>query len=108
MSGVARPRERDLLAVAGAAGVPDTIWNMDARAGAVTAAYVKGAQPTDAMDLGTHTQLATNRRDFRSRLAAKSRIAMLRLRARANPEMMVRKGCVTRLDARDRVLLLNR
>ena len=59
---VARPRERDLPEVAGAAGVPDTIWNMDARAGAVTAAYVKGAQPTDAMDLGTHTQLATNRR----------------------------------------------
>jgi hypothetical protein len=75
--------------------VPDTIWNMDARAGAVTDVYVKGAQPTDAMDLGTHTQLATNRRDSRSRLAAKSRIAVLRFGARTNPEMMVRKGCVT-------------
>jgi hypothetical protein len=45
---------------------------MDARAGAVTDVYVKGAQPTDAIDLGTHTQLATNRRDSRSRLAAKA------------------------------------
>ena len=42
--------------VAWAAGVPDTIWNMDARAGAVTDAYEKGAREVDAMDLGTHTQ----------------------------------------------------
>jgi hypothetical protein len=75
-----RQREfaRRFREVARAAGVPDEIWNMDARAGAVTDAYDKGAKPTDAMDLGTHTQLATNRRYARNRLAATSRVAILR------------------------------
>jgi hypothetical protein len=81
---------------------------MNARAGAVIDAYVKGARPTDAMDLGTHTQLATHRRYSRNWLAARSRVVMLRFGATTNSEMMVRKGCVTRLGARDRVLLLNR
>jgi hypothetical protein len=45
-----------------AAGAPDTIWNMDARALAVSDPYVKSPQPTDGMDRGTHTQLATSRR----------------------------------------------
>jgi hypothetical protein len=34
----------------------------DARALTVTAPYVKSPQPTDGMDRGTHTQLATIRR----------------------------------------------
>ena len=51
---------------------------MDARAGAVTDAYDKGAAPTDAMDLGTHTQLATSRRYSRNRIGATSRVAVLR------------------------------
>ena len=75
--------------VARAAGVPDTIWNMDARAGAVTDAYDKGAREVDAMDLGTHTQLSTNRRYSRNRLAATSRVAVLRFRGENEPG----KGC---------------
>jgi hypothetical protein len=71
--------------VARAAGVPDSIWNMDARAGAVTDAYDKGAREVDAMDLGTHTQLATNRRYSRNRLAATSRVAVLRFGGKNEP-----------------------
>jgi len=75
-----RQREfaRRFREAARAARVPDEIWNMDARAGAVTDAYDAGANPTDAMDLGTHTQLSTNRRYARHRLAATSRVAILR------------------------------
>ena len=82
-----RQREfaRRFREVARAAGVPDSIWNMDARAGAITDANMKGAQPTDAMDLGTHTQLATNRRYSRNRLAATSRVAVLRFGAKNEP-----------------------
>lgn len=65
--------------------MPDTIWNMDARAGAITDANTKGAQPTDAMDLGTHTQLATSRRYSRNRLAATSRVAVLRFGTKNEP-----------------------
>ena len=85
-----RQREfaRRFREVARAAGVPDTIWNMDARAGAVTDAYDKGAREVDAMDLGTHTQLATNRRYSRNRLAATSRVAVLRFGGKNEP----RKG----------------
>jgi hypothetical protein len=82
-----RQREfaRRFREVARAAGVPDTIWNMDARAGAVTDAYDKGAREVDAMDLGTHTQLATNRRYSRNRLAATSRVAVLRFGGKNEP-----------------------
>jgi hypothetical protein len=82
-----RQREfaRRFREVARAAGVPDTTWNMDARAGAVTDAYDKGAREVDAMDLGTHTQLATNRRYSRNRLAATSRVAVLRFGGKNEP-----------------------
>src|ERR1700722_4269935 len=68
-----------------AAGVPDTIWNMDARVGAVTDAYDKGAREVDPMDLGTHTQLATNSCYSRNRLAATSRVAVLRFGGKNEP-----------------------
>ncbi len=75
-------RQRKFAAVfreiARAAGVPDEIWNMDARAGAVTDARAKGASRADAMELATHTQEATNRRYDRGRIAATSRVAVLR------------------------------
>ena len=84
-AGKARARRHRFREVARAAGVPDTIWNMDARAGAVTDAYDKGAREVDAMDLGTHTQLATNRRYSRNRLAATSRVAVLRFGGKNEP-----------------------
>ena len=52
---------------------------------AVTDAYDKGAREVDAMDLGTHTQLATNRRYSRNRLAATSRVAVLRFGGKNEP-----------------------
>ena len=64
--------------VARAAGVPDGIWNMDARAGAVTDARSKGATRADSMDLATHTQESTNRLYDRDRIAATNRVAVLR------------------------------
>ena len=87
-----RQREfaRRFREVARAAGEPDTIWNMDARAGAVTDAYDKGAREVDAMDLGTHTQLATNRRYSPNRLAATSRVAVLRFGCKNEPRKGVR------------------
>jgi len=72
--------------IARAAGVPDTIYNMDSRAGAVTDAYNKGAQSTDAMDLATHTQLSTSRRYSRDRLAATGRISELRFGVKPKPD----------------------
>ena len=58
--------------------MPDAIWNMDARAGAATDVYDKGARPSDALDLGTHTQFATSRSYARNRIGATSHVAILR------------------------------
>ena len=60
------------------AGVPDSVWNMDARAGAITEAHEKGATIGDAMASATHTQAATNLGYRRSQIAATSRVAALR------------------------------
>jgi hypothetical protein len=75
-----RQREfaRRFREVARAAGVPDEVWSMDARAGAVTDARRAGATRADAMDLATHTQEATNRRYDRDRIAATNRVSVLR------------------------------
>jgi hypothetical protein len=64
--------------IARAAGIPDDVWNMDTRAGAITDAYDKGATATDAMDLATHRQLATNLRYSRARPNGTSRVNSLR------------------------------
>jgi hypothetical protein len=63
--GTGRPWKQRLFAqrfreVARAAGIPDDVWNMDSRAGAVTEAYDKGAREEDAMDLATHKERKTN------------------------------------------------
>ena len=75
-------RQREFAArfrvIARAAEIPDTIWNMDARAGAITDAYNKGAQPSDVMDMATHKQLSTNLGYKRGRTASTSRVTKLR------------------------------
>jgi hypothetical protein len=71
--------------VARAAGVPDDVWSMDARAGAVTDARAKGASRADAMELATHTREATNRGYDRDRISATSRVAVLRFGGRNGP-----------------------
>ena len=65
-----RQREfaRRFREIARAAGVPDGIWNMDARAGAVTDARKAGATREDAMAQATHTQASTNARYDRDRI----------------------------------------
>lgn len=75
-----RQREfaRRFRTIARAAGIPDEIWNMDARAGAITEAYNVGARETDAMSLATHTQLSTSLRYKRSKLASTNRVSVLR------------------------------
>jgi hypothetical protein len=83
-----RQREfaRRFRAVARAAGVPDDVWSMDARAGAVTDARTKGASRADAMELATHTQEMTNRRYDRDRISATSRVTILRFGGKTDPE----------------------
>jgi hypothetical protein len=66
--------------IARKAGIPDTVWNMDARAGANTEAYEAGATTEEAMALLTHSEASTNRiylRDLteQSRRAAAKRVA---------------------------------
>lgn len=45
--------------IATAAGVPATVWNMDARAGAITDALNASADPVAVMKSAGHTQLST-------------------------------------------------
>ena len=66
--------------VARKAGIPDEVWNMDARAGADTEAYEAGATTEETMALSTHTTVQNNRRYMRdlteqSRRAAQKRVA---------------------------------
>lgn len=68
--------------IARAAGIPDNIQNMDARAGAVTEAYEAGATTEGAMALAAHTQASTSRRYNRDTLEQSSRVAQLRVKSR--------------------------
>lgn len=68
--------------IARAAGIPDSVWNMDARAGAVTEAYEAGATTEGAMALAGHTQVATSRGYLRDTLEQSSRVAHLRVQSR--------------------------
>jgi hypothetical protein len=68
--------------IARTAGIPDNVWNMDARAGAITEAWESGAEPAAVMAMATHTQLTTSRRYNRSNVEQISRAARLRLERR--------------------------
>ena len=68
--------------IAREAGIPDHIWNMDARAGAVTEAYEAGASTEGAMALAAHTQVSTSRRYVRDTLEQSSRVEQLRVKSR--------------------------
>jgi hypothetical protein len=60
--------------VARAAGIPDNVWNMDARAGANTEADAAGATIEERMAMSTHTTVQNSER-YRRRLEAPSRRA---------------------------------
>ena len=64
--------------VADKAGVPRTVWNMDARAGAISEAYDAGAGETDVMKHAGHKNRQTSARYNRSALEQTSRVARLR------------------------------
>lgn len=68
--------------IARAAGIPDEVWSMDARAGAVTEALDAGAQPMDVMNAAGHTQLSTTQGYDRTTLKKTARVAQLRVASR--------------------------
>ncbi len=68
--------------VANKAGVPKSVWNMDARAGAISEAYDAGAVETDVMKHAGHKNRQTSARYNRGTLEQTSRVARLRLAKR--------------------------
>lgn len=61
-----------------AAGVPDTIWLLDTRAGAINDAKRKGASPIELRDQANHASLATTNRYVRERSETASRVIQMR------------------------------
>ncbi|WP_436637143.1 integrase [Microbaculum sp. FT89] len=73
--------------VADAAGIPRTVWNMDARAGAISEAYEAGAVETDVMKSAGHKNRQSSARYNRGVLEQTRRVAELRqLKRNRNPE----------------------
>jgi hypothetical protein len=70
--------------IARTAGVPDNVWNMDARAGAVTEALESGAQLEDVQRAATHSHSATTLGYERRVESSISAIATARKKARLN------------------------
>lgn len=60
------------------AGVPNDVWLMDARAGAITEAKEAGADPMDIRDMAGHADLATTNRYMRGRADGAARVIALR------------------------------
>lgn len=67
-----------------AVGVPDDIWMMDTRAGAITDARLKGAAPYDLRDAAGHSQLSTTDRYTRDRSAGSANVLRLRVGQKNN------------------------
>ncbi|MDF3060574.1 MAG: integrase [Microvirga sp.] len=74
---------REWRAVARAAGVPDHVWNMDARAGAITEAEDAGADLDHIRSAAAHSQMSTTQRYSRGAVGKSRRVAELRLAHRA-------------------------
>lgn len=69
-----------------ACGIPDEVWNMDARAGANTEAYEGGATKEESMAMMTHTQESTNRGYLRDLREQSHRAAVKRVGSRGPKE----------------------
>ena len=74
---------REWRVVARAAGVPDFVWNMDARAGAITEAEDAGADLDHVRSAAGHTQASTTARYSRGAVGKSRKVAELRLAHRA-------------------------
>ncbi|MFI5411261.1 integrase [Kaistia sp. UC242_56] len=72
--------------VADAAGVPSTVWSMDARAGAISEAYAGGADGTDVQKHAGHTNPQTSAKYNRSSLKQTRRAMSQRIEARTKNE----------------------
>jgi hypothetical protein len=72
--------------VANAAGIPRSVQNMDARAGAITEAYNLGAAETDVMKSAGHKNRQTSARYNRGTIEQTSRVARLRMEKRTQNE----------------------
>lgn len=69
---------REWRPVARAAGVPDAVWNMDARAGAITEAEDAGALLDEIRGAVGHTQASTTARYSRGAIGKSRHVAELR------------------------------
>lgn len=83
-----RPYAKDAYArewrlVARAAGIPDEVWNMDARAGAITEAEDAGAELDEIRAAIGHTQASTTARYSRGAAGKSWKVAKLRQAHRA-------------------------
>ncbi|ACA18638.1 phage integrase [Methylobacterium sp. 4-46] len=74
---------REWRVVARAAGLPSEIWNMDARAGAITEAEEAGADLDHIRSAAAHAQTATTQRYSRGAVGKSRRVAEMRLAYRA-------------------------
>lgn len=74
---------REWRIVARAASIPDAVWNMDARAGAITEAEDAGADLDDARAAAAHTQASTTARYSRGAVGKSRKVATLRIAHRA-------------------------
>lgn len=70
---------REWRLVARAAGVPDHVWNMDARAGAITEAEDAGADLDHIRSTAAHAQVSTTVRYSRGALGKSRTVAGLRI-----------------------------
>lgn len=73
---------RQCKKIAAAAGWPSGLWNMDARAGAISESLDAGADAFDVMNAATHTKLSTTQGYNRERVEQTSRVAKLRMARR--------------------------
>jgi integrase len=70
---------REWRIIARAAGIPGHIWNMDARAGAITEAENAGADLDQIRSAAAHTQMSTTQRYSRGALGKSQAVAKLRV-----------------------------
>lgn len=77
---------REWRVIARAAGIPDTIWNMDARAGAISEADDAGADLDSIRSAAGHSQASTTARYVRGPIEKSRRVARLRIEYRARKQ----------------------
>jgi hypothetical protein len=80
---------REWRVIARAAGIPDSVWNMDARAGGISEADDAGADVDLIRSSAGHTQAATTVRYIRGTIGKSRKVAEL---SRAHRERVQKQG----------------